>query len=319
MTVQEFRDRLKGGKYLQFLEECKGRDLTGKRIEKHHIYPKSFKVEGEGTSELIKLSVGDHVLVHIYLFEDLERFGEKDPYYCKALRVINRMLSSQYQSLSDRERDKIKVGVPELEKIWSKSKEVNTRHLHRVGIKKYGSIVGPLHTPEAKRKALESRIEKYGNPAGAMHTPEILQRRKQTYVERYGSMTARMNEPEAHRRGLEKSAKTRELIYGTKMGAALSEDARRRSIETRRKLYGGIATGAMNRPEVKLRAVGNSHKIQTERRNRRKTVRFSKGFMEWFRGFDGEVKRYSQAVTRYLAETNQKLEDFPEYQTNLQV
>lgn len=216
MDSVEFFRRLKsskeGRKYLKLIEENKGKDrnLSWERgFERHHIQPRALG-GSEDFSNLVKLTVFDHILAHLYLAKALPCYD--------TVAATCIMCGKQVKSLSEIQKISLKevyvqANIRQLRRQFVKPKtEEENRHFveqsKKTRIEKYGSLMKQAHKPEVIEKRLGRTASRYGgDSAGQLHTTESRVARKIKMVSKYGGCTRHMQTPEI----IEKARKSRIL------------------------------------------------------------------------------------------------------------
>lgn len=216
MDSLEFIEKLKGTsagqKYIALIQEekSKGRSLNWERgFERHHIQPKALGGE-DSEDNLVKLSVFNHILAHVYLAKALPCY---DTVY--AVQILS---GKQKNSLQDIEKATIDevcewAKIRELARKYRKphSSETIAKFVEgskKTRLAKYGSLMSQALSADTIQKRLQNTSQKYGgDSAGQMHTPESKLARKVKMISKYGGCTTHMQSPEI----VEKARQTRIL------------------------------------------------------------------------------------------------------------
>lgn len=213
MDSQEFLKTLKkskeGLKYLNLVEENKGkRDLKWKKgFERHHIQPKALG-GSDDRSNLVKLTVFDHILAHIYLAKALPCYD--------TVAATCIMCGRRVKTLSEVEKITLEEAydqaqIRQLRRKYRRPKtDEENRHFveqsKKTRIEKYGSLMSQAHTEQAVKQRLKTIAERYnGDSAGQMHTDKSRLARKLKMISEYGGCTKHMQNPEI----IEKARQTR--------------------------------------------------------------------------------------------------------------
>lgn len=292
-----------GKKYLQLIREPVP---EGSQTEVHHIQPRALGGTNSFTN-LVRLSVYQHIIVHIYLAKALPCKETLLPITWMSRKSVKKLTDLEKISLeqiqewtelreqASRESSKLIHNPEALQKSIKKSQETRKQ--------KYGSCTAYLHTKEVREKALNTVAAKYnGDRAGQFHTEEARNRVYKTRLERYGTRGPVLTE-EARKKAIENSKKTTLERYG-KLGHAenfRNSDVHRRAVEnsrkTRTEMYGS-PTGAMNNPEsVEKARISRNRKIK-----QKQEIRKSLEFQEWWKIHQHEYKNSWYAVGHYMKE-----------------
>lgn len=290
-----------GQKYLKLIREPVP---EGCMVEIHHIQPRALGGTNSSVN-LVKLSVYQHILAHIYLAKALP--------CSETLLPITWMSRKSVKKLSDLE--KVNLGkLQEWTELREKASAESSKLIHNpealaksikksqeTRVKKYGSCTAYLHTDEIREKVLTTIATRYGGDrAGQFHTEEARNRMQKTKLERYGTTGPVLTE-ESRRKAVENSKKTRLEKYGTVGNEKNLQkpEIRKKAIEnsrqTRTKVYGS-PTGAMNNPESREKArISRNRKIKL-----RQEIRETKEFQEWWQKHQDEHKNSWYATGTYL-------------------
>ena len=263
MNIEDFfieLGRTKYGRdYLKFIRSEKNYS-NGVRTEAHHIFPRAL---GGSNSEnnLVRLSIYDHIIAHIYLAKAIP---------CKeTLLPITWMSRKNVRSLSELERTSLEE-IQDWVELREKARETCSKLIHnsealkksmessiRTRTEKYGTCTSYMHTEEVRAKALETIAQKYGgDSAGQLHTEEVKNKVRETKLKKYGSVVGNLHSEEARRKAKENSRKVLLEKYGRIGRPENLKDpevharAVANSRKTRVEKYGSV-TGAMQTPEAR--------------------------------------------------------------------
>lgn len=305
MNVEIFYGKLYesewGRKYLNLIRENVPENT---QTEVHHIQPKALGGTNSCTN-LVRLSVLQHILAHIYLAKALPCRETLLPITWMSRKSVKKLTDLEKISLdqiqewaelreqASKESSRL-VHAPEtLQKSIRKSQETRKQ--------KYGSCTAYLHTEDIREKILNTIASKYGGDrAGQLHTEEVRNRVLKTRAERYGTKGPVLSE-EARKRAVENSQKTRLEKYGTVGNEKVLQqpEVRKKAIEnsrrTRTEIYGS-PTGAMNNLESREKAK-ISRNIKTKLRQE---IRETEEFQRWWQEHRGEFKNSWYATGTYL-------------------
>lgn len=334
MSIQDFYQKFKKSRYLNFIEECRTKAVEKGEI--HHIYLRSF-ADGrvDEAFNVVTLSVPDHIKAHILLMLSFEDLGlnSNSISYQKAANAVNICCNVQWQKLSEEEKERLLQAVPELAKIRETAQQVASDRLHKINADRWlGDPMGMCHTSEAVKKSLQTRSIKFGNPAGATHNEETTRKRllssKKTHIQRYGSMTALM----CTRESFQKSLETRRKKYGEDVCKPMhTVEAREKALNTLKAKGFQNCTEHMNTAAVRAKAnetikkrfgkVGGqlgtekSKKRRVQVQNERRAIRMliirTEDFGCWYSSFPkGTFSNKLRSVSVYLKEKGKTLEDY---------
>ena len=290
-----------GQKYLKLIREPVPEGCT---VEVHHIQPRALGGSNSNVN-LVRLSVYQHILAHIYLAKALP--------CTETLLPITWMSRKSVKKLSDLEKITLEE-VQEWTELRKKASIESSKLVHNpealaksikksqeTRAKRYGSCTAYLHTEEVRKKALDTVAAKYGGDrAGQFHTKEVQNRVYRTKVERYGTAGPILTE-ESRRKAIENSQKTMLERYGTLGNAATFQkpEVRKKAIENSKRALRekyGSCTGAMNNPESREKA-----RISRDRKTKlRQEIRKTEEFQNWWQKHQGEFKNSWYATGTYL-------------------
>lgn len=306
MNVEVFYRQLDssswGKKYLTLIREKVPKEAT--LTEVHHIQPRALGGSNSRTN-LVRLTVYQHILAHIYLAKALP---------CReTLLPLTWICSKSVKHLTDLEKVNLE-SLPEWTELREKALEKRSKLIHNpetlaksikksqeTRTKKYGSCTAYLHTNEIRQKVLDTVAAKYGGDrAGQLHTEEARNRMYNTKLEKYGTTGPVLTE-ESRRKAIENSKKTRMERYRT-LGNAVSlqkpevrQKAKENSKRTLKKRYGSC-TGAMNNPESREKArISRNHTTEL-----RQEIRKTEEFQKWWQEHRDEFKNSWYATGTYL-------------------
>lgn len=174
-------------------------------------------------------------------------------------------------------------------------------------IKKYGTANGAMITPEAIAKAMKTRAEKHGgNPMAQLQTPEVVakarERGKQSLTLKYSGDVMGM----CHTKEAQKNREEALLVkYGSRTGNLLLPESKEKALKTREKRY-GYAAALMNTEEANRKSL-ETRMVLYERKRK---VSQSPEFKAWFAPIRSEYHLPKDAVNRFLQETGKTLEDY---------
>lgn len=290
-----------GQKYLKLIREPVTEGCT---TEVHHIQPRALGGTNSSVN-LVRLSVYQHILAHIYLAKALP--------CSETLLPITWMSRKSVKKLSDLEKvnlEKLQEWTELREKASAESSKLihnpealtkSIKKSQETRIKKYGSCTAYLHTDEVRKKVLDTIATRYGGDrAGQFHTDEVRNRIRKTKVEKYGTSGPVLTE-ESRKKAIENSQKTRLEKYGT-LGNAVTlqkpevrQKARENSKRALREKYGSC-TGAMNNPESREKA-----RISRDRKTKlRQEIRKTEEFQNWWQEHQSKFKNSWYATGTYL-------------------
>lgn len=293
-----------GKKYLTLIREKVPEEAT--LTEVHHIQPRALGGSNSKTN-LVRLTVYQHILAHIYLAKALP---------CReTLLPLTWMCSKSVKHLTDLEKINLE-SLPEWTELREKALEERSKLIHNpealaksikksqeTRTKKYGSCTAYLHTDEIRQKVLGAVAAKYdGDRAGQFHTEDARGKVYRTKLERYGTRGPVLS-VESRAKAIKNSRETRIRLYGSagNIDKTLQErpEIRRKAIEnsrkTRTEIYGS-PTGAMNNPESREKA-----RISRDRKTKlRQEIRETKEFQEWWQKHQDEYKNSWYATGTYL-------------------
>jgi len=306
MKVPEFYRILQESPYLHFINSCKEKDYTV-RVEKHHIYPRSFE-DGkiDEPYNIILLSKADHLLAHILLFEAIESLGIRGKEYFHALGALHTAFKTRYEKLSEIERTELKCRIQNLESFYGRVQEQWQKAAQEARAKKWnGNCMGACFTEEANIKRQVTKLAKYGHGNGRLGDRDIIEKALASRRSRYnGDAMGQCRTEEA----LKKAENTMISRYGRKY-MITDPEVRARNRQVLREKY-GTCTGAMNNPESREKAK-KSHQITI---NRKKFVVRTTEFKEWYKGKEVTYKNIPHAAVRdFLCSIGKNLEEYPEF------
>lgn len=156
MNSLEFFENLQksdfGRKYLTLVESCRDRELKKEPgYEIHHVFPRCFGGSNE-KSNLVKLTVYEHLLGHYYLVKALD--------HPKLWYSFSFIIGPQFNKLTKEER----LNLQELEG-WAQLREsalhrhLTEEHKQRIGQANKGKLVGVKRPKELVEQIIRSRIE----------------------------------------------------------------------------------------------------------------------------------------------------------------
>ena len=213
MDSKEFLGKLgkseEGRKYLDLVARNKNRrNLKWERgFERHHIQPRALG-GSDSSSNLVKLTVFDHILAHIYLAKALPCYDTVAATCIMCGRRIKTLSEVEKITLEEAYRQS---EIRQLRRKYRKPKtdEENRYFVEqskKTRIERYGSLMSQAHTKQVIEQRLKAVAERYdGDSAGQLHTAKSKLARKLKMISEYGGCTKHMQNPET----IEKARQTR--------------------------------------------------------------------------------------------------------------
>lgn len=189
MQKEEFFNALKktkeGQEYLDLVEKNQSRKITKESgYEIHHIFPRCFGGTNEA-SNLVKLTVKEHLLAHYYLVQSIS--------HPKLLYSFSFILGPQFNKLTREDQ----ISLESLDR-WSELREkalhrkLTDEHRYRIGEANRGKLVGTVRSRESVEKGIRTRTLRGHNK----HSPETIEkiRRSNTGKRRSEEYRQRMSD-----------------------------------------------------------------------------------------------------------------------------
>lgn len=294
--------------YNLLVERAKERGLKREQgYQIHHIIPKCIGGSNEANN-LVKLSIRDHVEAHYLLA--LLYWRSKEPLLVNLSVAFSNIVNLDFLSLDeisktsfeqrDEWADLVKEGHRKAAKALQSKKAAESRK-KKLAEKYNGDCAGQLHTPEAKRKAVQTVKDRYGISPG-------LQKAHSLSREKYGgNAMGQCHTPEVRERCLRNSRAGIVKKYGYLGGQRNTPEARAKARETNLRKYGN-ANGKSR--EV----IERQHAQQLILRKKKMAVVRSQEFLQWQnKDLFGKGKKYFHnydAVNDFLSEKNISLEAY---------
>lgn len=294
--------------YEELIASSQKRELKREKgFQIHHIIPKCVGGTND-PSNLIKLSISEHVEAHYLLA--LLYWKTKKPTLTGLAVAFSNIVNLDFQSLDEMSKVSleqkenwalmVKEGHQKAVKALQ-SKEAAEARKRKLAEKYNGDCAGQLHTPEAKRKAVQTVKDRYGISPG-------LQKAHSLSREKYGgNAMGQCHTPEVRERCLRNSRAGIIKKYGYLGGQRNTPEARAKARETKLRKYGN-ANGKSR--EV----IERQHAQQLILRKKKMAVVRSQEFLQWQnKDLFGKGKKYFHnydAVNDFLSEKNISLEAY---------